>query len=91
MRGVGDASPALRRFDYRQLMNLLSSRGVGSTCTACGRDDWIHGDGLVFMAALDEDGVVDPGSGVAVAAFFCRSCGFSRFFAPDAIDARTEN
>jgi hypothetical protein len=74
-------------FDYRELMNLLSSRGAASDCASCGADDWVHGDHLLGVHTVDDDRQIQHHKGTALAAFCCRNCGFVKFFAPDAIDA----
>ncbi len=72
-------------YDYRDLMNVLSSRGVDPRCAACGEDDWAHGDHLLAMLLVDENRNLKTTGGVSVAAFLCRNCGYVRLFAPDAI------
>ena len=77
-------------FDYREFMNLMSSRGVNPECSACGEDDWGHGDLLLGINAVDDNRQVQLNKGIALAAFYCRHCGFVRLFAPTAIDAEAE-
>jgi predicted nucleic-acid-binding Zn-ribbon protein len=70
--------------DWREVKNMLNSRGADGPCLACGSTNWNAPGKLIALIAASDDGVanINPSSGAVeakeVVSITCADCGFVR-------------
>ena len=66
---------------HAALRNAVNARVQYAPCPMCGNDTWVAGGTLTRISQLDGDG-----SPLETLAFVCRTCGFVRLHAVQALE-----